>query len=328
MFRTSFVFLLLLLTTGCATNYVHRSDVQQFIQHVSVKDNFQPQQLNNWFAQVKPNPIVIKTMTTPHESLPWYQYRKIFLMQVRVNEGVKFWQQNADVLAQAEKRYQVAPEIIVAILGVETKYGQLQGKFGALESLATLSFDYPKRGAYFQTELEQYLLLTRDAQWDPLTIKSSYAGALGMPQFMPSSYRNYAVTMASGRYPNLFSNVNDAVMSVANYFHHYGWQYQQAVTAPAKLVGNDYLAVPASHKPNLTLQQLNHYGVYSAQKYPVNEKVYLLALADQNRSEYWLAFNNFYVITRYNTSPLYAMAVYQLSQQIKAQYQKTFREHH
>lgn len=310
------------LISGCATtSYSQRSDVQQYIQQVSAEHNFDAAQLTQLFNQVKPDQHVIKAITKPHEALPWYAYRAIFLTPQRAEEGAVFWQQHADVLATASQRYGVAPEIIVAILGVETRYGHTQGSHNAFTALATLAFDYSPRAPYFRSELTQFLLLSRELPLNPLLVSSSYAGALGQPQFMPSSYRRYAVAYADGGHSDLFNNSDDAIVSVANYFHGNGWQAGEPVTLPARISGQRYMQIlQQGNKPKLTIAQLAQYGIYPTHWLPSTQHAALLTFETQQGNEYWLGLDNFYAIMRYNTSPLYAMAVYQLSQQIKARY--------
>lgn len=317
--------LLTLLLNACAgTNYAERAQVQQFIEEMSVKHNFDRAQLTYLFNQVKPRPHVVSTMKAPKEtSTPWYAYRAIFIQPDRIQQGVEFWHAHATTLAQAEQRYGVPASMIVAILGVETRYGRTQGKESAFNSLATFAFDYPRRAPYFRSELENYLLLTREMSLDPLTLKSSYAGALGQPQFMPSSYRNYAVDATGKGYSNLFSNENDVILSVANYFKAHGWLENQPVTVQARVDGSRYEDLSCQpNKPQMTIAELARYGIRPLKFLPSNEMASFLPLEGIRGQEYWLRLHNFYVITHYNTSPFYAMAVYQLSEKIKERYQR------
>lgn len=281
---------LILFITGCATSYAQRPDVQQFIQHMSVKHNFDQTQLTQLFDQVKPDKRIIKAMSKPHEkTMPWYRYRPIFVTEKRAEEGAQFWRQHQKTLDDTSNRYGVPPQIIIAILGVETRYGQIQGSFSALTALSTLAFDYPPRSSFFRSELEQYLLLTRDYSIDPLVPRASYAGALGQPQFMPSSYRQYAVDYDNDHKIDLFNDPDDVIASIANYFYAHGWQRDGRIALLAKT--------------NAKSSQQSH----------------LLTLqTSSTTSENWLTFHNFSVIKSYNPSPMYAMAVYQLSELIKA----------
>jgi len=321
--RFSF-FLLILFLTGCATTqYGERSDVQQFIGQMTDKHNFDREQLTDLFNHVTPRKRVIASTSAPREALQWYNYRPIFVTTERAREGAQFWRQYASTLAYAQQRYGVPPEIIVAIIGVETRYGRYKGTHCVLDALSTLAFDYPRRATYFRSELENYLLLTRDAKLDPLTMKGSYAGAMGVPQFMPSSYRRYAVDANGKGYSDLINNHEDAILSVANYFNGYGWIPNAPVVASARITGVNYAKIPLqTNKPKETLAQFAHYGVYPRSAFPNDLNATLLTLEGNQGTEHWLGFNNFYVITRYNTSPLYAMAVYQLSQMIKAEYSR------
>lgn len=285
------------LLTACATTgtfsgpFSQRPDVNAFIQHVAAKDNFDSQQLTQWFNQVQPDQKIIATISAPHEGLPWYKYHALFIKTARVQAGVKFWHAHEAAFALAQKRYGVPPQIILGILGVETNYGSTQGTYRVFDALSTLAFDYPPRQLYFRGELEQYLMLTRDAKLNPLSVKGSYAGAIGAPQFMPSSYRIYSVDADGNGYSNLISNDNDVILSVANYFKLHGWKADQPVAQFAKGA-----AAKSGGK--------------------------IITLVGENGPEYWLVFHNFDVIMRYNASPNYAMAVYQLSEAIKAGYKK------
>jgi membrane-bound lytic murein transglycosylase B len=317
---------LILLIVGqlgfCATAplLTSRPDVQAFI-NMMVKDyHFNPQALNQVFAQVQINPQIIATMTAPYEAKPWAIYQKLFVNEQRIEEGIKFWKEHDKLLAAIEKQYGVPAHIILAILGIETHYGQAKFKYRAIDSLATLAFDYPPRSKYFTKELREYLLLTREQQLDPLALPSSYAGALGMAQFMPSSYRAYSVNFNHPNKPNLFNSTADNIASVANYLKVNGWRPGEAITTPAKIKGTFSLG-PTVIKPQYPLYELMQKGIYPSDKQPTNQLASVLTLANQDL-EHWLVFNNFYVITRYNKSPLYAMAVYQLSQELAARYKQ------
>ncbi len=305
------------------TPLVKRKDVQAFIDMMVKKYDFNRQKLNAVFTKAKVQPIIITSIKKPYEAKPWYEYRPIFLTDKRVNAGVKFWQQNQKALSQAEKTYGVPASVIVAIIGVETFYGKNTGKFSALDALSTLAFDYPPRAKFFRKELVAFLLLTREENIDPTTVLGSYAGAMGLPQFMPSSYRHYAVDFNGNGNSNIFNNPADAVGSIANYLRKNGWQAQQPIAEPAKVKDTKLKGIETTRKkPKFTLQQLQQHGITGADKLPLTTPANFVELASNSaHPEYWLAFHNFYVITRYNTSILYAMAVYQLSQQIQHQYQ-------
>jgi membrane-bound lytic murein transglycosylase B len=318
---------LLVLTVlgGCASfstpftsPWSQRPDVQQFIDEVSVRDNFNRDQLNLIFADVHSDPAVIAAITKPAEGKPWVQYRTIFIQPTRIAEGREFWNTYADDLQRAEKIYGVPPSVIVAILGVETVFGQHDGDYNTLNSLSTLAFDYPPRSKFFKQELEQYLLLCREQRFDPKVLKASYAGALGLPQFMPSSYRQYAVDFDKHGQVDLLNNPHDAIGSIANYLKMKGWHAGEPVAMRAIVQGNNYLeATRPGKKPTLTVAELRRYGIRPEHSLPENTLVKFIPFEGANSTEYWLTFHNFYVITRYNTSILYTMAAHQLGQAIK-----------
>lgn len=302
----------------CTTysSYSQRPQVQQFIQHVSCKHNFNPVTLAQLFDNVRPQPSIIRTMTAPHEGLPWYRYRALFLTPARCHEGATFWRQHALAFTNAQKRYGVPAEIIASILGVETNYGATQGNYRVIDALSTLAFDYPPRSQYFKGELEQFLVLTRNTPLKPLQVKGSYAGAIGQPQFMPSSYRDYSVDTTGKGYSDLIHTPNDAIASVANYFKAHGWTSNAPVAVRAKVVGHHYQALLKSSHPQ-TLAKLKNYGVTPSSPVAKNQQASLLALTGEKGTEYWLVFHNFKVIKSYNNSSHYAMAVDQLAQSIK-----------
>jgi len=294
-----------------------RADVQAFIDEMVDKHGFDADRLTALFEQVQLKQKIIDAITRPAESKPWHKYRPIFVTQTRIDEGVAFWQENQAVLERAEEIYGVPPEIVVAIIGVETRYGRHKGGYRVMDALATLAFEYPKRSKFFRSELEQYLLLTREENLDPLSIKGSYAGAMGKPQFISSSYRNYAVDFDGDGKRDLWNNTADAIGSVANYFKRHRWQPGAKVTAPA-IVGSNHIQVlvKQGYKPHSSLAELRQRGVTPKTKLDPQAKAGLIELKTLAGREYWVGLNNFYVITRYNRSPLYAMAVYQLSQAI------------
>lgn len=297
-----------------------RSDVQIFINELSNKHGFNKQQLTSLFQQVKLKQKIIDAISRPAEAKPWHQYRPIFLTQSRIKEGVAFWNEHREDLMRAEQVYGVPPEIIVAILGVETRYGRYKGSYRVMDSLSTLAFAYPKRAKFFRSELEHYLLLAREEGLDPLDINGSYAGAMGQAQFISSSYRNYAVDFDADGKRDLWHNTIDAIGSVANYFKQHHWQRDGAVTVPAMVGGNHIkVTVQKGIKPHSTVAQLRNKGITPKTKTDANAMAALIELKTRAGQEYWLGLDNFYVITRYNHSPLYAMAVFQLGQAILKQ---------
>ncbi|MBT8113049.1 MAG: lytic murein transglycosylase B, partial [Gammaproteobacteria bacterium] len=248
----------------------------------------------------------------------WEEYQKIFITDKRIKEGMAFWTENASILAAAEREYGVPPEIVVAIVGVETFYGRYKGKYPVLDSLVTLGFDYPPRQKFFRSELAEFLLLAQEENLDPLAIKGSYAGAMGKSQFISSSYRRYAVDFDENGRRDLWESNEDVIGSVANYFKRHGWKANEIITVPAKVQGKRYKALlEKGLKPVASISELPQYDVDAEHNADAMQAVALLEFKNNDSDEYWLGFNNFYVITRYNHSHMYAMAVYQLSQQIK-----------
>jgi len=298
-------------------NVAARTDVQQFIGEMVKKHDFDADKLTELFKQVELRQKIVDAITRPAEGKPWHQYRPIFVTKTRINEGVAFWNENRETLERAEKEYGVPPEIIVAIIGVETRYGRHKGGYRVMDSLSTLAFEYPKRSKFFRSELEQYLLLAREEGLDPLTIKGSYAGAMGKPQFISSSYRNYAVDFDGDGKRDLWNNTVDAIGSVANYFKRHKWQPGGKVVVPA-IVGSNHIQVlvKKGYKPHSTITELRKRGATAKSKLDPDALGALIELKTLASREYWIGLNNFYVITRYNHSPLYAMAVYQLGQAI------------
>jgi membrane-bound lytic murein transglycosylase B len=305
-----------------------RADVQAFIGEMAKKHGFNPNRLRAVFSRARAQPSIIKAMSRPAEAKPWYVYRDIFINDRRIRGGVKFWRKHAATLAKAQRVYGVPPEIVVAIIGVETQYGGNMGSHRVLEALSTLAFDYPRRAAYFRKELENYLLLTRAEGIDPLTLRGSYAGAMGLGQFMPSSFLSYAVDFDGDGHRDLWNNPRDAIGSVANYFNKHGWRSGEPIAVPASVRGARYSAL-VSRKlspPTHSVANLQAQGISPGEPVSRNQPAMLLEFEGRNGLEHWLGFANFYVITRYNHSQLYAMAVHQLSQTIGQRYVRSQAE--
>lgn len=322
---TAIASLLLAACSSAPTTAVNAKgdEMRAFIAEMAQRHGFDRAQLEAWFRQARVRSDVVAAISRPAESKPWYQYRPIFLQPNRVEDGVAFWTENAKVLAKAERVYGVPPQIITAILGVETRYGRRQGTYRVMDALMTLAFNYPPRAAFFKGELEQYLLLTREEGMDPLAATGSYAGAMGEAQFMPSSYRNFAVDFDGDGKRDLWNNTADAVGSVANYFTKHGWERGGAVAVPAAVGGKDYQALAVKGlQPGTPIEEMKKRGVRPGVALPDNTLAALVELEQNDGPEYWLGLQNFYVITRYNHSPLYAMAVYQLSEEIRASYEQ------
>jgi membrane-bound lytic murein transglycosylase B len=265
---------------------------------------------------------IVDAISRPAEAKPWFQYRPIFLTRKRIDGGVKFWQENASRVAAAADRFQVDPQVIVAIIGVETSYGGNTGSYRVLDALATLAFYYPDigndRSAFFSKELMNFILLGREENVPLAEVTGSYAGAMGLGQFMPSSYREYAVDLDGDGRRDLWSSMDDIIGSVANYLHRHGWQYGQPVASPLTVAPDADRSFVATRdfKPAHTIDTLTAAGFSTTLEVDAGTQASVVRLEEENSEAFWLAFNNFYVITRYNRSPLYAMAVYQLSQEI------------
>tara|TARA_B100000446_G_scaffold27267_1_gene22450 strand:- start:55216 stop:56259 length:1044 start_codon:yes stop_codon:yes gene_type:complete len=303
---------------GFAQGYSDNTQTQAFIDEMVAEHEFDRGQLEQWFAQTEKKQSILDAMARPAEKTKtWGQYRNIFVKPGRINKGVEFWQRHESVLARAEDTLGVPAEIIVAIIGVETRYGSNKGSYRVIDALSTLAFDYPKRSKFFTKELRHYLLLTREQERDPLTLKGSYAGAMGYGQFMPSSYRAYARDFDGDGAVDIWDNPEDAIGSVANYFVRHGWKTGQPVVTRAR-VSKDYdrSIINDSLKPKRTVAALQELGFQPVEVMESEAKATAMKLQGANGAEFWMGMGNFYTITRYNHSRLYAMAVYQLSQEI------------
>ena len=289
---------------------------------------FDVQSLQGLFAEVERADRILDLMARPTEKVkPWWEYRQLFISHKRIIDGVAFWREHAETLARAERKYGVAPEVIVAIIGVETSYGRVTGSFRVLEALATLAFHYPgdnpARSEFFRVQLEHFLLLAREEQVSPLSLEGSYAGAMGMPQFMPENYRKLAVDFDHDGVRDIWRNPVDAIGSVANYLQHHGWRRGGPVVTTASVrdaAGARYAqdTLPPSH----TLRDLVAAGIEPGMQIGTpDDEVALYALEARNGSEYWIGFTNFYVISRYNPRIKYAMAVAHLAQEIRVRRQ-------
>ncbi len=310
--------LLPLLAGNAFANYSQREDVQQFIRQMADKHGFDENALKQQFARAKKLDDVLEKIARPAEkTLNWKQYQRIFLTDKRIQRGIEFMRKHRDLLARAEQQYGVPAEIIAAIIGVETYYGRRSGKTAVFDSLTTLGFDYPPRAKFFRSELEQLLLLAREEDIDVKTVRGSYAGAMGMPQFISSSYRRYAVDFDNDGKRDLWHSLEDVVGSVANYFHQHGWRAGESILHPVEYSGK---REPGNNKlkPYQTVREFVQQGVKLKTDVPQDAKATLLTFEGKNGIEHWLGLHNFYVITRYNHSSLYAMAVYHLSEKIRA----------
>ena len=297
------------------------TEIAPFVEEMVSRHGFERQNLEQLLAGIRVRPEVLRAIARPAESLDWYQYHPIFLTETRISRGEAYWRKHADTLAQASREFGVSPEIIVAIIGVETFYGTRKGRHLVLDSLATLAFRYPKRGKFFRSELEQFLILAHQENFDTRKVKGSYAGALGIPQFISSSYRHYAVDFDGDGVRDLLNSQADAIGSVANYLKVHGWQRDGAIALPASVTGDEYKTlVEKGLKPHTPVSDMDNFGVVVLFASENNSRGALIELTNKEDTEHWVGFQNFYAITRYNHSSLYAMAVFQLAREIRKRY--------
>lgn len=323
MSRTLFSLVLALIVQGAAAGESTRLDdlpeTRAFIDEMVSRHGFNGPELSRQFEQITSNSRVlqlIKPASSPTQR-SWERYRPRFLNEQRINGGVRFWQENKASLIRARALYGIPEEVIVAIIGVETLYGANTGGFRVFEALATLAFQYPRRAEFFRTELEQLLLLCRENKLDPLSVKGSFAGAIGIPQFMPGSQRRFAVDFDGDQRVDLSNSVDDAIGSVARFLEQHGWAEGQPIAVPARTATTPSSdLIEAGIYPNLDITALETQGIHGA---PASQsKAALIDLVSPGKAtEYWLGFNNFYVLTRYNRSSFYAMSVFQLASEIR-----------
>lgn len=304
-----------------AAGYSQHPNAQIFIEKMVNEHHFKRQEVIAWLDAANKRQPILDAMERPAEKTkPWFEYRKIFLGNDRIDQGVIFWSENIDALRDAELRFGVPAKIIVAIIGVETRFGRQMGNYRVIDALATLGFDYPPRSAFFVKELEEFLVLARAQRQDPLNLMGSYAGAMGYGQFMPSSVRNFAVDFDGDGIEDIWRNKRDAIGSVANYFKQHGWQKNAPVFTRARtLVGFDPAMLNTKAKPSMSLRDMHNKGFVPLDaEFPSTLPVEALSYQQEQGTEYWLGFNNYYVITRYNRSQMYALAVWQLSEAIES----------
>jgi membrane-bound lytic murein transglycosylase B len=314
---------LLLTTSACAHTPDTQAQFKTFAAEMEQKYRIPASEVEALLSDTEFRDDIIEAITRPAEAKPWHEYRPIFLKPDRIQGGVEFWRQNEALLESVKRDYGIPAEIIVAIIGIETRYGKFTGRYRILDALTTLAFGYPKRAAFFRSELEQFLLLSQEESVDPRTAKGSYAGAMGKPQFIASSYRRYAVDRDDDGRRDLWQSDADIIASVANYFKLHGWRPGEPITLQAKVKKGVDLQpyVDAGMKPSIPLDELLKKGVQplDASAKPAPQALTSLVKLDAGQQyEYWFGLHNFYVITRYNHSNLYAMAAYQLSQEIVA----------
>jgi membrane-bound lytic murein transglycosylase B len=301
-------------------SYVENPDLKLFIDSMAHKHGFDPAALEGLFSRARHQPRIIRAMSKAAKPKAWDDYRPLFINPERVQGGVRFWNANRDALAKARRDFGIPEELVIAIIGIETHYGKNNGSFRVLDALTTLAFDYPPRADTFRAELEQYLLLTREEESvGALKAKGSYAGAMGIAQFMPGSYRYFAVDFDGDGRRDLFRNVSDAIGSVANYLRGHGWLPGEPVVVRAHVTGEHYQAyVNSGLELNHLVAQWRWLGVTPAEDLRGSERAIFFSLRTDDGPQYWLGLNNFYVITRYNRSAYYAMAVRDLGREIRS----------
>jgi len=307
-------------STPSAPTFADDPAAIEFARDLEQRQGFKAEELISLFAQIHPNATVLKLIQPPASPLQrsWERYRPRFLNERRIEGGVRFWQENEGQLVKATANYGVPPEIIVAIIGVETEYGRNMGGFRVFEALSTLAFNYPPRAEFFRTELEQFLLLARENGLDPLAVKGSFAGAIGIPQFMPGSQRRYAVDFDGDQRIDLGNSVDDAIGSVARFLEQHGWQAGQPIAVSAITSGTpDAELIQAGLRPSLKVADLADKGIRASID-PQTTAALIDLVSPGRETEYWLGFENFYVITRYNRSSFYAMSVFQLAEEIRS----------
>ncbi|MCC5870978.1 MAG: lytic murein transglycosylase B [Gammaproteobacteria bacterium] len=312
--------LVFLLFGGSRTEaaFVERAEVGEFIEEMVARHDFDRAELVTLFTAAERQQGIIDAISRPAERvLTWGEYREIFLDHARIEQGLEFWDKHAKDLARAEAAYGVPPEVIVAIIGVETRYGRNKGRWRVLDALSTLAFDYPPRAPFFRRELEAFLLLAREEKRPATELYGSYAGAMGYGQFIPSSYRAYAVDFTGNATRDIWDDPVDAIGSVANYLAVHSWRDGEEVTRQVALGAGDVSAlVNSSLRPDTTVGELRSLGVGGLDGLDEGAAATLVELQARDATLHFVGLTNFYAITRYNHSRLYAMAVHELSQAV------------
>lgn len=297
-------------------------DLHRFIDEMVERHGLGRAALRKLFEDVEVKPAVVHAMERPREGLPWHEYRQSFLDEPHIRDGARYWKQHAATLARAQKQYGVPPEVVLGILGVETHYGKNRGSYRVIDALTTLTVDYPPRAEFFRRELEEFLLLARELKRDPRSLRGSYAGAMGIPQFISSSYRRYAVDFDGDGRRDLIGNPTDAIGSVANFLKVHGWRTDEPLWDETRLEGTGFGFVERlGAKPALSVAELIRYGVFPVRHLDGDRRAALIELEGENGPFYRIGYHNFYVITRYNRSKRYAMAVTELSELVRLRYE-------
>ena len=297
---------------------IDRPDVEAFIDEMVEQHDYDRTELQNILSQAEVKGTILEAIARPAErTKTWGEYRVIFLTPERIRAGARFWRDHEETLETISRESGVPVEILVGIIGVETYFGRITGGHRVLDALVTLAFDYPPRSKFFRRELQEFLLLVREEEMQATDAFGSYAGAMGRPQFMPSSFRAYAVDSTGDGKRDIWNNWADVAGSVANYFVKHGWRTGEQVTTQATLSNRWRGPVPANVlKAQETIRSLSNRGVMFATNLPSDSAGQLLSLEGASGTEYWVGFHNFFVITRYNRSVMYALAVHQLGQEI------------
>jgi membrane-bound lytic murein transglycosylase B len=331
LFKAGVVMSLLVSPWTQAGDYSQNPKAQAFIDNVVSKHGFDRQQVQGLIDQAQKKQSILDAIARPAEKTKeWHEYRDIFVTPVRIKQGLAFWKEHEALLAEIEADFGVDAATIVSILGVETRFGRLRGGYRVLDALATLGFDYPPRAKFFAGQFEQFLLMTKEQGLKPEDLTGSYAGAMGWGQFIPSSYRSFAIDYDGDKVADIWDNPRDAIASVANYFKKHGWKTGEPVVYPAKLAKNADTDLPNSSKQlSWTVTELAEKGFsvdtsslshgIAGSTVSGEQRAMILRLLGVKGEEHWIALNNFYVITRYNHSKLYAMAVNQLREELVAQ---------
>lgn len=302
-----------------SSDYRAHPEFAAFAKRLITQHGFTRDDLETIFNGVMRQQKIIDLITRPAESKAWHEYRPIFITDSRVEGGVNFWKEHRDILARAEREFDVDADVIVAVIGIETFYGRISGSWRVIDALATLGFDYPPRSKFFVSELENFLLLTREEAIDPSTVTGSYAGAMGGGQFMPSSYRAYAVDFDADGKRDLWNSWADVIGSVANYLSRHGWQHGEVIAVPAALPAKATAPLQEQGMATFQAAELRNKGLVFSSGVDNQSEVRLVALQQDDGMDYWIGLHNFGVLNRYNRSALYAMAVIDLARAIRNQ---------
>ncbi len=309
-------------TGAFAADYSVRPEVRAYIDTLVAAHNFERKYLNRLFSNVEQQTAALRAMDRQAEAKPWYEYRKLFINGRRIDKGIDFWKEHAGLLARIEREYLVPAPVVLAIAGIETYYGDNLGRFPVFDALVTLGFDYPRRAAFFRDELTQMLLLGREEGLDHRKLRGSFSGAVGFSQFMPSSYRYYAVDFDGNGRRDLWRTA-DALASIANYLARHGWKRDGAMASRVRLKGDmGRLPLNKDIKPWLSQADTGNYGISGIDGLADGEPLFSIFAFELKDGDYehWATYHNFYVISRYNHSRRYAMAVYQLSEILRQRY--------